>query len=352
MDRDTKSKIVIVGAGPAGLSCAISLRRLGVEDILVVDSHTFPRDKCCAGYVTSKTGKVYKELGLNIEDCNYSLIEDFSILSKNVERQKIKNKFLYTNRLINRVELDHGFFLVAKDQGIDIWEDAAVVGLNVDEKIVELSGSRTVSFDKLVFADGTMGFGRKYQTKRGKMNIAMQCLFEADIPDKIDIHFGISKKGYGWVSSYKGRVNIGLTDVWSEDTNYRELFADFLNELQLDVNTDGLYAAFTPMTVGEPIVQECIYYAGDALGACDPMTLSGLRYGLASGKKVAESISSGDNSIIKKYVASLKRRFWYMRVMQSVFYLAPVQFLVFDVGCRFFGEFISAVFNNFFVNKK
>ena len=352
MDREKKYKVIIVGAGPAGLSCAINLKRQGIEDILVVDSHVFPRDKCCAGYVTSKTGKVYKSLGLDIEDCNYSLIEDFNILFRNAPRQRIKNIFLYTNRLINRVELDYGFFKVAKSEGIEIREDAAVTGVDREGKAVELSDGSVFPYDNLVFADGTTGYGSRLQPRKCKTNIAMQCIFDEEIPDKIDIHFGISKKGYGWVSSYKGTVNVGLTDVWNPDINYRDLYKDFLARVGIHKEPEGLYAAFTPMTVGGAVIDENIYYVGDALGACDPMTLSGLRYGLESGRKVAESISSKDNSIIKKYAAQLKRKFWFMRMMQRVFYLKPVSVLVFDVGCRFFGGFISLVFNNFFVNKK
>lgn len=352
MDRELKTKIVIVGAGPAGLSCAINLKRLGVDDIIVVDSHTFPRDKCCAGYVTSKTGKVYKSLGLDIEDCNYSLIEDFSILFKYSPRQRIKNKFLYTNRLINRVELDYGFFKVAQGGGIEIREAAGVIGIDKEEKSVTLSNGSRLSYDKLVFADGTNGFGSRLQPRKCKTNIAMQCIFDQDVSDKIDIHFGISKKGYGWVSSYKGKVNVGLTDVWNPDINYRKLYTKFLNRIGIQEEPVNLYAAFTPMTLGEAVIDESIYYVGDALGACDPMTLSGLRYGLESGRRVAESIASNDNSIIKKYASQLRRRFWFMRVMQTVFYLRPISSLVFDVGCRFFGGFISMVFNNFFVNKK
>jgi flavin-dependent dehydrogenase len=43
--------VVIVGAGPAGSTCAWKLRRSGF-DVLVVDRASFPRDKTCAGWIT------------------------------------------------------------------------------------------------------------------------------------------------------------------------------------------------------------------------------------------------------------------------------------------------------------
>ncbi|MDE7453301.1 MAG: FAD-dependent monooxygenase, partial [Clostridia bacterium] len=74
-----KYKVVIVGAGPAGLSAAINLLKLGESDIFVIERFEFPRYKCCAGYVTAKTKAEYKKLGLDVENCNYALIKDFNI---------------------------------------------------------------------------------------------------------------------------------------------------------------------------------------------------------------------------------------------------------------------------------
>ena len=43
--------VIIVGAGPAGSSCANDLVRAGAS-VVLVDRATFPRDKCCAGWLT------------------------------------------------------------------------------------------------------------------------------------------------------------------------------------------------------------------------------------------------------------------------------------------------------------
>ena len=44
--------VLVVGAGPAGVSAAIELHRAGV-DVLVVDKAIFPRDKCCGDGLTT-----------------------------------------------------------------------------------------------------------------------------------------------------------------------------------------------------------------------------------------------------------------------------------------------------------
>jgi flavin-dependent dehydrogenase len=47
----SSADVIIVGGGPAGSSCAWSLKRQGV-DCLVLDKEPFPRGKPCAGWIT------------------------------------------------------------------------------------------------------------------------------------------------------------------------------------------------------------------------------------------------------------------------------------------------------------
>lgn len=346
-----KYRVIIIGAGPSGLSAALNLKNRGVNDILVIERFEFPRYKCCAGYVTAKTGKVYKELGLDIEKCNYSLIKDFNIFYKYKNRLNIINKFLYTNRKIDRVELDNAFFELAKSNGIQVAENVKITAHNPENNTVTLSDGTTAEYENLIFADGTNGFGSKYQITKCR-NIAMQLTFESNIEESIQIHFGITKRGYGWVSSYNGITNVGLTDVYNKKVNYKEVFSGFLKKLNISADISGLKGAFTPMFVGKPLVFGNVFFVGDAVGACDPMTLSGLRYGLKSGEACAEAIASGKIKVYKKYVKTLKTRFAFMRAVQRIFYFAPVLCFGFSVFCRFFGKTVSRVFNNFFVNKK
>lgn len=282
-------QVIIVGAGPSGLSAALHLKKLGMTDVLVIEKDIFPRYKCCAGYITTKTKKTYEKLGLKLENCHYTLIKDFHIFYNYKKKQTINNKFLYTNRKIDRVELDYEFYKLAKEKDVEILEGIKIKSHNIEKSELHLSNDETVHYQDLIFADGTLGYGSKYQTNK-KRNIALQLTFPSEYFDEIQIHFGITKKGYGWVSSYQGITNVGLTDVYNNHCNYRKIFSEFLKRLNIDASTDNLKGAFTPIGVRKPIIHNNIFYIGDAVGACDPLTLSGLRYGLMTGEKCALAI--------------------------------------------------------------
>ncbi|MBQ9544576.1 MAG: NAD(P)/FAD-dependent oxidoreductase [Clostridia bacterium] len=343
-------KVVIIGAGPAGIGCALNLLDRGEKDILVAETYKFPRDKCCAGYITKKTKKEYEKLGLEPEKCGYSLIKDFRLFRKLRPKQKIENKFLFTNRKINRVELDNAFFELAVRKGIEVAQNARLESHDGIGKTVTFEDGRKVGYEFLVFADGTSGFSGRYQ-KAKKKNIAMQLIFPDDAPESIEIHFGLSPRGYVWVSSKDGFTNVGLTDVFVKKRDYSKLFGEVLEKVGKSPDTKGLYAAFTPIGVKKSVMDGCVYFVGDALGACDPLTLSGLRYALRSSAAASDAISKNDPGIMKRFALKLKLKFALTSFLLKVFYTAPMQFLVFEVGCRFFGGIVIFFFNRF-LNKK
>ena len=72
----TRTNVLIVGGGPAGAACAWRLREKG-EDCLILDRHSFPRLKACAGWITPQ---VLKDLDLDIAAYPYGLTRFKSFL--------------------------------------------------------------------------------------------------------------------------------------------------------------------------------------------------------------------------------------------------------------------------------
>ncbi len=345
-------RVVIIGGGPAGVACALSLRDLGETDVFLADRFTFPRYKCCAGYVTRKTKEVYESFGLSPEkDCHYSLIEDFMICLQTKPVRRIPNRFLYTNRMIDRTELDGAFFRLASSRGILCGEGFNLVAHDIKENLLTFSNGERMTYDHLVFADGAFGFSSRYQKKNSR-NIAMQAVFERPgETDRIRIHFGMAPRGYGWESVCGGVINLGLTDLFSPKEDYRALFRAYVEKLGFSPDGGELKAAYCPRGIRKPVLFGNVYFIGDALGACDPLTMSGIRYGLKSAKKAAESIVRGTKTHLKAYAWTLRVRFGAMCILQRLFYTRPVCFLVFRVGCGAFGGVVDFFFQRFLNHK-
>src|SRR6185369_16381296 len=55
--------VLIVGAGPAGSAAAITLARAGL-DVVLVDQHSFPRDKVCGDGLIPDAHHALRRLGV------------------------------------------------------------------------------------------------------------------------------------------------------------------------------------------------------------------------------------------------------------------------------------------------
>jgi len=64
MSASIEAQVAIVGAGPAGTATAAHLGQLGVRDVVLLDSHPFPRDKTCGSGISPKGIEVLRELGV------------------------------------------------------------------------------------------------------------------------------------------------------------------------------------------------------------------------------------------------------------------------------------------------
>ena len=57
----TEYDVVVIGGGPAGLSCAVMLQKKGFSTC-VLEKKAYPRDKLCGGLITAKTYSLLLEL--------------------------------------------------------------------------------------------------------------------------------------------------------------------------------------------------------------------------------------------------------------------------------------------------
>jgi len=344
--------VIIIGAGPAGISAALELNKLGINNICIIDRAKFPRLKPCAGYLTTSTKDLLLDMDVDITNHNYQIIKGFKLFYKNKQRLHMDNKGLWSNHKIDREELDFALFNKAKEKNIIIKEKESVIKHDKDNNKVTTSKS-TYSYKHLIFADGTSGFSSNYQNKHKKKNIALQITFPSNKKESVDIHFGITKKGYAWVSSTGKITNVGFTDVYKRKIDYVKVMEDFTKELGFKIDKTKIKSSFVPIRINKNIVMNNnIYFTGDSVGAADPITLAGVSYAILTGKYAALSIKNNNHKEYIKKVKKLGTKFLSMKLMMDIFYLKTTLFCLFSIGTNFFGEFISYTFDNLFANSK
>ena len=289
---------VIIGAGPAGASCAITLQNNNAP-CLLIDKKTFPRDKTCGGLVTEKTYVLLKELlgdGADGLFCSESSVVELHYKDKRLTRSNVTKKF----RFVKRSVLDDALVTEYKRLGGKMLEGCAPEKIDPDAKRVFLSNGDSVKYERLVGADGAKSAVRR---ALGVPEPQMAFCVESRLPrdafnydGAVRIYFGVVKKGYAWVFPSGDKICIGLGGIYKEDARYDVLLKDFLRKLGAK-GEFPMKGAFVPYgeTVDQTSLPSGAVLIGDAAGLADPLSGEGLYFALSSGMEAAGSaISAGE----------------------------------------------------------
>ena len=292
MDRHYHT--VIIGAGPAGSSCGITLNRAGAN-VCILDKAVFPRHKTCAGLVTDKTYQLIQKLytGKDINtlfECNADTIRLFQ-RDECLTRSKLQDPV----RLVSRKYFDNALLEIYKAEGGVILEGEEHIKPDLAHNRIILSNGNSISYDQLVFADGAVGLSRRI-TGNDLSNLA--CCIEAYIPremlptDSVDLYFGYLKDGYIWAFPHGETVCIGGGYPYRKGEDYRGLLDDFLSEHGIDKSKIDIIGAFLPygFVVPQNKLPDNVMLIGDAGGFTDPISGEGLYMALLTGMLAAESM--------------------------------------------------------------
>lgn len=345
--------VIVIGAGIAGVSSAIHLKKSNCDlKILVVEKYKFPRNKLCAGYLTKKSVDLLKELDVDINKIDYNLVKGIKIIYKNKTRIQANNHGLYCQKLVDRTELDYELFKKLKENNIEVNENATIDNFNEEQSSVSINNKK-YNFKYIIFADGELGYSSKFNNEKKKY-VAMQMNFKHKLDPKIDMYFGITKKGYAWCASSGDYINIGFCDIHDKNNNYKEIFENFVKYLgyEKELKKNKYKGFFVPYGLKKnKIINENAYLVGDSVGLVDPLTLAGVSYAVLSGKYVAKSIINNNNMEYLKYLKKVQLKFKILKFMANTLYNPIVMFLGIRAGGHFFGKTFSYILDKFILNK-
>lgn len=316
--------VLIVGAGPAGTSCAWELRNSGLKTI-ILDKHIFPRDKVCGGWITPL---VLQELEINPQEyaCGRVLQPFHGFRISRMDGREVETDYgKPISYGIRRCEFDD--FLLKRCH--------ARVQQGTPLTSLERSGVHWIANGRfraglVVGAGGHFCPVARYRgaSARNEINVVAQeiefemsenqqsdCSIRPEFPE---LYFCPDMKGYGWCVRKKNFLNVGLGRVDSHALpRHVANFIEFLNkkgkvQFALPLTMAGhsylLYEHSRRNLSGDGVL-----LIGDAAGLAYSQSGEGIRPAIESGLIAAKAIltfgGSTDPKLFETYRRLLGQRF-------------------------------------------
>jgi geranylgeranyl reductase family protein len=306
--------VIIVGAGPAGSTCAAFLGKRG-HKVLLIDKAKFPRDKIC-GDAISGSLKTQEELNLTPDIKKNMHAEIHRAVFSAPNGKVLDIPFKGTGYVCRRYIYDNLIFERGREKA-DVLEGFTVTGLIKENGYVKGIRGRVKGKDMemrskvVVGADGAHSVVAR---ETGSLDLeprhtitAVRCYYRnvKDVTDAIELHFvNDIIPGYFWVfpaGDNCANVGIGMvledfkkkrwkmTDKMFNIIENNLLFRDRFKNARLE---EGTVKGWT-LPVGSKRRNahgNGYVLVGDAAGLIDPFTGEGIANSMKSGQVAAEWI--------------------------------------------------------------
>lgn len=288
--------VIVIGAGPAGSSAAMSLASHGYR-VAIVDKKLFPREKLCGGLLTQRSEKTYRQIFNKPWD---EIIQYRSKGLRILDGHKLLNQLddYKTLAFTNRRDFDAFLLDQALDAGAQGFFGEGVKEIDINNTVVTVGNKMQIKASCIVGADGVNSkvahaiFGyafRKPQTAFG-LEIEVPRKDTDIVVDRPEIAFGHINWGYAWVFPKKDSYTVGIGGLYGKNEDIKKQFVEFSNkrfEKQLDYKIKGHFIPFGEFRryPGRHNILLC----GDAAGLVEPITGEGIAFAMQSGHYAALS---------------------------------------------------------------
>jgi geranylgeranyl reductase family protein len=313
--------VIVVGAGPAGVSTALYARRRGAS-VLLVDKHRFPRDKICGDGVSGKSIGYLNDLGI-LDEVRDQSHEQVGAVILGAPSGALANFDLNPEwypdgaYLICRREILDNILVQAARKEVDVLE-----GWAVNDILLTPGGGacgicckspdgnlRQYAGRAIVGADGFNSIVARrlgaYHYDKGRWLVATRQYFrDLDIPPRTaQLHFlEDTLPGYFWLfPTGDGTANVGLGSVHATVKRHgglrgmheRVLASDRFRKLfSRATPVSGIHGWNLPTHNRKRIIcGDGFVLVGDAAGVVDPFTGEGIGNAMCSGEVAARAIT-------------------------------------------------------------
>ena len=327
--------VLIVGAGPAGATAALTLARAGIP-VRIIDRAAFPRNKPCGGGISVRVRQRFPYLAGALQRIPTHEISRLYLEGPGGESAVIESD-APAALMIRRVEFDALLVSLAVEAGAELITAVDVVQAQSDGDRVALTARDGRRFEAsiVIAADGVHSVvARRLGLNRGwpATSVALDMMEEtprADLrdvdPSTLWVAYGFkpesgeqpstarsgdasprraaAPEGYAYIFPKRDHVNVGIGYVLSYFQDHIEqppyaLQREFVSRLRARgvVAGDSVRANFTPflIPIGGPLRHPGsgrVLLAGDAGGFVNGFTAEGIYYAMVSGDLAARTIA-------------------------------------------------------------
>jgi geranylgeranyl reductase family protein len=317
--------VLIVGGGPAGSSCALKLKRAGM-DVLVLDKAAFPRVKPCAGWITPpvlemlqvdpieyQNGRVLQPItGFAVCRLGAPLVETHygKIVSYGIRRCEFDQYLL--ERTGARCRL--GEPLRSLEQVDGHWR----INGKIEAPVVVGAGGHFCPVARHLGAK-TSGPATVVAAQEVEFELTDEQLAECRVrPEVPELYFCEDLQGYGWCFRKGRHLNVGLGREDSEKLSHHvKAFVAYLQrEGRIPKVIPDRFLGHAYALYGHSprkVLGDGLLLVGDAAGLASTYSGEGIRAAVESGLLAADAILSAagnhDRESLAPYEASLFSRF-------------------------------------------
>jgi menaquinone-9 beta-reductase len=316
--------ILIVGAGPAGSSCAWKLRDSGLTTV-ILDKQIFPRDKVCGGWVTPP---VLQELKIDLAEyaqCRVlQQIHGFrTSLMGGPEVESDYGKPIsygirrceFDDYLLNRcgARIQQGTPLTSLKRSGEHW----IVNDQFRARLVVGAGGHFCPVARYQGANARNEISVAAQETEFEMSESQskQCSIQPELPE---LYFCPDMKGYGWCVRKNNFLNVGLGRL--DPHALPEQVTSFVNFLRksgkIGFDLPAHLRGHSYLLYGHSnrdVARDGMLLVGDAAGLAYSQSGEGIRPAVESGLLAGKAILAvdGENgpALCKRYNRLLAARF-------------------------------------------
>ena len=336
-------RVVIIGGGLAGLTCAIQLGKAG-QLCTLIEKKEYPFHRVCGEYISNEVVPYLKRSGLYPEEFNPPQIDNFLLSAVNGRHEKMKLDLGGFG--ISRYTFDNFLYHKAKEAGVQflLGQEVERVLFNNNKFVIQTSLTQLES-DIVIGAFG----------KRSKMDrfldrpflsvkspyVAVKYHVRCEHPDNL-ISLHNFSGGYCGISNVEDKKTT-LCYLTHRDTvrRYKNLMVMeqsvlFKNPFLRSIFTNSQFLFEKPEVINEVSfvtkspVEDHILMVGDSAGMIAPLCGNGMAMAIHSGKILSELIidyskgrSTSREWLEKSYEDAwnklFRRRLWIGRQVQRLF---------------------------------